>query len=221
MARRRGLGILAAAVTACAIGAAGWVSAQQGGDTTDQPGASSAAKVVAPKPPPGAVDEAPPPIVSAPAGATAPAPAPVASDAADAEPDEDDSGQAVDDEAAAAKPAAPMTRPRYGVAIMQAMDKVTAETMRFEVPVNKPMRYKSLVFTVRACETTAPDEAISDAAAHVEIDSVPIAQQGAVAAPARQVFRGWMFANSPGLNLFENPAYDAWLIACKTASPAA
>jgi hypothetical protein len=101
------------------------------------------------------------------------------------------------------------------------MDKVTAETMRFEAPINQPIRYKSLIFIVRACETTAPDEAISDAAAHVEIDSAPIAQQGAVAAPARQVFRGWMFANSPGLNLFQNPAYDAWLIACKTASPPA
>ena len=39
-----------------------------------------------------------------------------------------------------------------------------------------------------------------------------------MAAPARQLFRGWMFANAPGLNLFENPAYDAWVIACKTAS---
>jgi hypothetical protein len=101
------------------------------------------------------------------------------------------------------------------------MDKVTAETMRFEAPVGRPIRYKSLVFIVRACETTAPDEAISDAAAHVEIDSEPIAQQGAVAAPARQVFRGWMFANAPGLNLFQNQAYDAWMIACKTVSPAA
>ena len=100
------------------------------------------------------------------------------------------------------------------------MDKVTAETMRFEVPVNRPIRYKSLIFIVRACETTAADETDSDAIAHVEIDSEPVAQQG-VAAPARQVFRGWMFANAPGLNLFQNPAYDAWLIACKTASPAA
>ena len=53
------------------------------------------------------------------------------------------------------------------------------------------------------------------------IDSVPMAQEGVAAAPARQVFRGWMFANAPGLHLFQNPAYDAWAIACKTASPAA
>ena len=45
--------------------------------------------------------------------------------------------------------------------------------------------------------------------------------EGGAAPPTRQVFRGWMFASSPGLNLFQHPIYDAWLIACKTATPAA
>ena len=121
---------------------------------------------------------------------------------------------------AAAKPLEPMKRPRYAVAVIQALDKVTAETVRFEAPVNQPVRYKALIFTVRACETTAPDEPDSDAIAHVEIDSQPKGPEGAPA-PSRQVFRGWMFASSPGLNLFQHPIYDAWLIACKTASPAA
>jgi hypothetical protein len=40
-------------------------------------------------------------------------------------------------------------------------------------------------------------------------------------APARQLYRGWMFANAPGLHPFEHPVYDAWLIACKAASPSA
>ncbi|MFT4090868.1 MAG: hypothetical protein QM645_09055, partial [Asticcacaulis sp.] len=33
-------------------------------------------------------------------------------------------------------------RVRYGSAVIQALDKVTAETMRFEVPVGKSVRYK-------------------------------------------------------------------------------
>ena len=122
---------------------------------------------------------------------------------------------------AAAKPVEPMKRPRYAVAVIQALDKVTAETVRFEAPVNQPVRYKTLIFTVHACETTAPDEAQSDAIAHVEIDNQPKGPDGAPPPPSRQVFRGWMFASSPGLNLFQHPIYDAWLIACKTASPAA
>jgi hypothetical protein len=98
---------------------------------------------------------------------------------------------------------------------------VTAETVRFEAPVNQPVRYKTMIFTVRACETTAADEADSDAIAHVEIDNQPKGPEGAPQPPARQVFRGWMYASSPGLNLLQHPIYDAWLIACKTATPAA
>ena len=107
------------------------------------------------------------------------------------------------------------------MAIIQALDKVTAETVRFEAPVGKPIRYKTLIFTVHACETTATDEDASDAAAHVEIDSQPNGPDGKPMPTARQVFKGWMFANSPGLNLFQHPVYDAWLIACKAAPPSA
>jgi hypothetical protein len=219
MTRRVRLGVLAAVVTAGAIGAAGWVSAQQGLETPVPGPVSPAPSKSIPSrlPPPAPVGEEPPLTESALKGAVAPASP--ATEAADVQPDEAASSASA--KSAAAKPNQPMTRPRYAVAVIQAMDKVTAETMRFEAPVGKPIRYKSLVFIVRACETTAPDEAITDAAAHVEIDSAPAPQQGAVAAPARQLFRGWMFANAPGLNLFENPAYDAWVIACKTASPAA
>jgi hypothetical protein len=122
---------------------------------------------------------------------------------------------------AAAKPVEPLKRPRYAVAVMQALDKVTAETVRFEAPVNQPVRYKTLIFTVRACETTAADETGSDAIAHVEIDNQPKGPQGGAQPPTRQVFRGWMYASSPGLNLFQHPIYDAWLIACKTVTPSA
>jgi hypothetical protein len=123
--------------------------------------------------------------------------------------------------AAAAKPVEPLKRPRYAVAVLQVLDKVTAETVRFEAPVNQPVRYKTLIFTVHACETTASDEADSDAIAHVGIDSQPKGPEGAAPPPSRQVFRGWMYASSPGLDLFQHPIYDAWLIACKTATPAA
>ena len=110
---------------------------------------------------------------------------------------------------------------RSPVAILRVLDKVTAETLRFEAPVGRPVRYKTLIFTVNACETTAPDEDASDAAAHVEIDSQPNGPDGKPVPTMRRVFNGWMFANAPGLNLFQHPVYDAWLIACKAAPPSA
>lgn len=148
----------------------------------------------------------------------APTPAPPLAVASD---DGEDDGDAASSKPAPAKPVEPLKRPRYAVAVIQALDKVSAETLRFEAPINQPIRYKSLIFIVRACETTAPDEVISDAAAHVEIVSQPKGPDDQPPPPGKQVFRGWMFSNSPGLNLFQHPVYDAWLIACKTAAPSA
>ena len=119
------------------------------------------------------------------------------------------------------KPAEPLKRARSSVAILQALDKVTTETMRFEAPVGQPIRYKTLIFTVRACETTAPDEDAPDSVAYVTVDTQPKALPGRVAPPGRQIYKGWMYANSPGLNPLEHPVYDAWLIACKTSVPVA
>lgn len=119
------------------------------------------------------------------------------------------------------KPAEPAKRQRYTIAILQALDKVTTETMRFEVPVGQPIRYKTLVFTVRACETAAADEVAPETAAYVVVDTQPKAQAGRAAPPGRQVYKGWMYASSPGLNPLQHPVYDAWLIACKQSIPVA
>lgn len=112
-------------------------------------------------------------------------------------------------------------RPRFGRAVVQAVDKVTAETLVFEVAVGRPVRYKSLIFRLNGCETEAVDEPLKEAVAHLIITSQPKAQPGRAVPEAAQVFRGWMFASSPGLNPLEHPVYDAWLIACRTSEPVA
>lgn len=116
-------------------------------------------------------------------------------------------------------PPEPLKRPRYVGAVMQAVDKLTAETLRFETKIGEPVRFKGLILTVRACETTAADETTPDNVAYLEVQSQPMNGPGHAAAPPRQVFKGWMFAGSPGLHPFEHPIYDVWLIACKTAAP--
>lgn len=110
-------------------------------------------------------------------------------------------------------PAQPQVRERHGAAVIQALDKVTAETMRFEARVGQPVRYKDLVFTVRACETTAADEPMPDSLAFVEVREEP--KSPSDDQPSHRVFSGWMFASSPGLRPVQHPVYDAWLIACK------
>jgi hypothetical protein len=203
---RNSIVIGVALVTAIGLAGNAFVRAEQSAPTSEPPSSG----------PPSAGEEAPPPPTSALSGAVAIPPSPP-TESQNVQPDTSQSAS----EESSAKPPPPMKRPRYQAAVLQALDKVTADTLRFEVPINKPVRYKSLIFVVRACETTAPDEGFTDAASYVEIDSQPIPPDGKPPPPARQVFRGWMFANGPGVHPFEHPVYDAWLIACKTDAPGA
>ena len=118
-------------------------------------------------------------------------------------------------EEAPAKPPPPVVRPRRTSAVLQALDKSTAETLRFEAQVGQPVRYKDLIFTVHACEDSAPNLGQRGSAAHLEIQSSPRPIPGRATPPTRQLFKGWMFANAPGLHPFEHPVYDAWLIGCR------
>jgi hypothetical protein len=119
-----------------------------------------------------------------------------------------------------AKPAGvPVRRARYDVAVIEALDKVTAESLRFEAAVGRPIRYKSLVFTVKACERSAPEEPIDDSIAYLTIDSQPRPAPGRPPLAPRQTFKGWMYASSPGLHPLEHAVYDAWLITCRAAAP--
>lgn len=112
-------------------------------------------------------------------------------------------------------PAAPARRQRRRVAIVEAIDKITAESMRFEVEVGgRPVRFqRTLIFTARACEVSAPDEQVSDAVAYLEVSLQP---RGVIqVSEPRQIFRGWMFASSPAVSGLQHPIYDAWIVGCR------
>jgi hypothetical protein len=117
---------------------------------------------------------------------------------------------------ASASSYAPQKRARYAVAIIEALDKVTAESVRFEAPIGKPIRYKGLIYTVKACETTAEDEPMSDAMAYIRVRTNPTAATNtSPAIKSKEVFRGWTFASTPSLNPIQHPVYDAWVISCR------
>lgn len=170
--------------------------------------AQPAPPVLTVPPPPALVREEAPPV-------TTPPPAPVVTPPI--APDEVEPAPPP----AAAKPAGPPRRVRYDVAVVQALDKITAESLRFEAEVGKPVRFKNLIVTVRACERSMTDEAVPDSIAYLTIASQPRPGPGKPTPPARQAFRGWMYASSPGLHPLEHPVYDAWLIECRAKAPPA
>ncbi|MGG5807907.1 DUF2155 domain-containing protein [Falsiroseomonas sp. CW058] len=94
------------------------------------------------------------------------------------------------------------------VAELQALDKVTARVVTLRAAVNVPERFGSLTLTVRACHSRPPDE-VADAAAWLEITDSRAPASGAA------VFRGWMFANAPGVNMLQHPVYDIRVMECR------
>jgi len=161
------------------------------------------------------------PTAANPSANGAPAPAtvqPAEGEIVQEEVDPDAEAETTDEETAVAvveEPLEPGPRRRLPVAIVQAIDKTTAESMRFEVEVGgRPVRFsRSLIFKVRACEVTGPGELTEDAIAYLEVGIQPRSQ--AASNEARQVFKGWMFASSPSVNALQHPNYDAWVVGCK------
>jgi hypothetical protein len=95
-----------------------------------------------------------------------------------------------------------------GVAIFAALDKVTARTSKFEVPLNQTVQFGALKVTPRACYSRPPTEQ-PKTTSFVEVDEVEL--DGA----EKRIFSGWMFAESPGLNAVEHPVFDVWLTDCQ------
>lgn len=128
--------------------------------------------------------------------------------------------ETVEEEVAAAAPAPvvtptePLRRQRRRVAIVEAIDKITARSMRFEVEVGgRPVRFeKALIISARACEVSAGDEQVADAIAYLDVSLQP---RGVMQGEQRQIFRGWMFASSPAVSSLQHPLYDAWIVGCK------
>jgi hypothetical protein len=114
-------------------------------------------------------------------------------------------------------PKGPPRPERRPVAVLRILDKVTAETLRFAAPVGRRVRYKNLVFEVKACEIWGIGTAQPRPSAYVIISSDPGgADAGGV---SQQIYKGWMFAEAPGAHLLRHPIYDAWLESCIASAP--
>lgn len=96
----------------------------------------------------------------------------------------------------------------HGVAVLQALDKVTARVTTLEAPLDETVKFNTLEILVRACDKRPPEET-PESTAFIDVwESRP-------GEPLHTVFRGWMFASSPAVSAMEHPVYDVWVIDCK------
>ncbi|MFD2234189.1 DUF2155 domain-containing protein [Phaeospirillum tilakii] len=108
----------------------------------------------------------------------------------------------------AAPAPAPAPDLSFDVALLQALDKVSARVMTIEAPVGQPVRFGSLEIIARACKKHRPEDQ-PESAAFLDISEL---QPGR---PPLDLFRGWMFASSPALSAMEHPVYDIWVLDCR------
>jgi hypothetical protein len=94
------------------------------------------------------------------------------------------------------------------IAVLQALDKVTARVSRIEAPIGETVRFGTLDIVARTCNQRPADEA-PDTTAFLQIADTPPDQGRAV------VFSGWMWANSPALNALEHAVYDVIVLGCR------
>ena len=71
-----------------------------------------------------------------------------------------------------------------------------------------------VIVTLATCERTPPWEMPQETGAFVQVD---VLERGE--SEHRRVFSGWLFKQSPSLNVVEHPIYDVWVKDCAMRFP--
>lgn len=102
----------------------------------------------------------------------------------------------------------PVLADLFDIAVLQGLDKVTARVSTLEAPIGETVKFGALEIIARTCDKRPPEET-PESAAFLDIWEVRPGE------PAISIYRGWMFASSPGLSALEHPVYDVWVLDCK------
>ncbi len=109
-------------------------------------------------------------------------------------------------------PTGPPPTPPNAVLEMTGLDKITGRPTRIVAHLNQPVEFATLTITAHYCYST-PQSETPETSAFLQIEDHRPDQQ------AREVFSGWMYASSPGLNGLQHPLYDVWVISCSANAP--
>jgi hypothetical protein len=111
---------------------------------------------------------------------------------------------------------APGTTPMaQRVAVLGLLNKRNGISQNLELKPGQALRLGDVVVRLRACETAAPWEVQKLTGAFVQLD---------VRNPQGQfqrVFSGWLYKETPSLNVVEHPIYDVWPKSCAMTHPGA
>ena len=100
------------------------------------------------------------------------------------------------------------------VAVLGLLNKRNGIVRDLTLKPGQAIRVKDVVVRLRACETTAPWETEKLTGAFVQLDVQRTDSRWA------RVFSGWLYKESPSLNVVEHPVYDVWPKSCAMSFPA-
>ena len=101
--------------------------------------------------------------------------------------------------------------------ILRTLDKITAMTRDFTVPVGESLKFGTLTIDVKHCEAKPP-EAIPETFAFLQIFEPPQDRKSRTNVEASErikLFSGWMLASKPAVSALDHGVYDVWVVACK------
>ena len=109
---------------------------------------------------------------------------------------------------------APGTTPMaQRVAVLGLLNKRNGISQDLQMKPGQALRVGDVVVRLRACETAAPWEVQKLTGAFVQVDVRN--PQGQF----RRVFSGWLYKESPALNVVEHSIYDVWPKSCAMTHP--
>jgi len=104
------------------------------------------------------------------------------------------------------------------VATLGLLNKRNNISQDLEMKPGETRRVGNVIVRLSACEKTAPWETVPEEGAFVQV----LVQERTGAGRGlewHRVFSGWLFRNSPGVNVVEHPIYEVWVKACAMSFP--
>ena len=99
------------------------------------------------------------------------------------------------------------------VAVLGILNKRNGIVQNVTLRPGQSVRWKDAIVRLRACEKTAPWEEEQLTGAFIQLDvQRPDDSWG-------RVFSGWVYKESPSLNVVEHPVYDVWPKSCEMTYP--
>ncbi len=111
---------------------------------------------------------------------------------------------------------APGTTPMaQRVAVLGFLNKRNGLSRDLTLRPGQAIRIGDAIVRLRACETSAPWEVQTLTGAFVQLDVRNAQDQ------LQRVFSGWLYKETPSLNVVEHPIYDVWPKSCEMTHPGA